>query len=270
MYLPDDHPVCPFSASRKHFPRGLTQPEKGFRFSVDALLLACFAATGKPRRVVDLGAGCGVVGFGLLLTSSMADFPILSLDNDASMIEAMHINVRDLGFADLISPVHADVRNISRTVSQTALLRPAGADLVVCNPPYRTGSSGRMPAHGAKQAAGFEVNGRLEDFIAAASWLLEAKGRLCLVYLAENMNRLFSALSSHNLEPKRMRLVHGHQSRPARVVLVEARKAVRPGLIVEPPLVLHHKDAISISLTSEAMAFCPFLACNPTRRASEA
>lgn len=261
MHIPDVHPSCPISAARKHFPRGLTQPEHGFRFSVDALLLACFAATGKPRHVVDLGAGCGVVGFGLLLTSTMSDCTVQGLDNDPAMVAAMHVNARDLGFADQVSPVLADVRDITQTPS----MRPASSDLVVCNPPYRTGGSGRLPADGPKQAAGFEINGRLEDFIAAAAWLLKTKGKLCMVYLPENLNRLFSALSSVHLEPKRLRLVHGHQSRPARLVLVEARKEGRPGLMVEPPLVLHRKEAKGITLTSEAMAFCPFLACNPVR-----
>lgn len=265
MCPPDVHPSCSFSASRKHFPRGLTQPEHGFRFSVDALLLACFAAVGKPRRVVDLGAGCGVVGFGLLLSSTMTDCTIHGLDNDPAMVAAMHVNAHNLGFADQVSPVLADVR----TITQTASIGCARADLVVCNPPYRTEGSGRLPADGPKQAAGFEINGCLEDFIAAAAWLLKTKGKLGMVYLPENMHRLFSALSRVNLEPKRLRLVHGHQSRPARLVLVEARKAVRPGLMVEPPLILHRKDAKGITLTSEAMAFCPFLACNPARIATD-
>jgi len=59
--------------SRDQILRGrleLIQPVRGYRFSVDALLLAHFGAgilppAHEPAFVVDLGAGCGVVGLAL-------------------------------------------------------------------------------------------------------------------------------------------------------------------------------------------------------------
>src|SRR6202030_4401649 len=39
----------------------LYQPRRGYRFSVEAVLLARFAAARPTARVLELGAGCGVV-----------------------------------------------------------------------------------------------------------------------------------------------------------------------------------------------------------------
>ena len=42
------------------------QPEKGYHFSADSLLLAEFVASDGADRVLDLGAGCGIVGLAAL------------------------------------------------------------------------------------------------------------------------------------------------------------------------------------------------------------
>jgi tRNA1Val (adenine37-N6)-methyltransferase len=41
------------------------QPRGGYRFSVDAILLACFVSTRGRDRVLDLGAGTGVISLAI-------------------------------------------------------------------------------------------------------------------------------------------------------------------------------------------------------------
>src|SRR5271157_3029478 len=43
----------------------LIQPRHGYRFSVEAILLGRFARAGTRDRVLDLGAGCGVVSIAI-------------------------------------------------------------------------------------------------------------------------------------------------------------------------------------------------------------
>ncbi len=40
----------------------LLQSQNGYRFSVDALLIADFAVIPLAGRVIDLGCGCGIIG----------------------------------------------------------------------------------------------------------------------------------------------------------------------------------------------------------------
>jgi hypothetical protein len=46
------------------------------------------------------------------------------------------------------------------------------------------------------------------------------------------------------------------------VVLLEARKNGKPGMCVEPPLVLYEGRSARSGVTAPALAFCPYLQCN--------
>lgn len=250
-----------FLARRGFFPRGLSQPAEGFRFSADALLLACFAAAYEPDNVLDLGTGCGVVGLGLLLRCPSEDFSVLGIDHDPEMIQAAENNAKALGFDQRFTAVLWDICDIEQMRHST----PGSCDLVVCNPPYRPKGHGRMPVDNAKRSARFETSARMEDFTQAAAKALKTRGRLALVHLPEHLGRIMALLQAHDMEPKRLRFVHGHGHKPASLLLLEARKAARPGLQVEPPLVLYRRLGQVNALTEEALAFCPFLRCNDTR-----
>ncbi|SDB04163.1 tRNA1Val (adenine37-N6)-methyltransferase [Desulfonatronum thiosulfatophilum] len=243
----------------------MRQPENGFRFSVDALLLACFAAGRLPERVADLGTGCGVISLGLLLHYPEHDFQITGLDINPDMISAAGANARNLGFADRFTSVHGDVRNLA----DISRLQTNDCDLVLCNPPYRLLGQGRTPSAPAKCLAKFETDGRLEDFVRGASRILKTRGRLCMVHLPEHANRVLQVLNAHRLEPKRLCLVHPYKDKPASLLLLEARKGGNPGLSVEPPLILYARGESPAGqvnhATPEAISFCPFLRCNSSR-----
>ena len=92
----------PHAEARRAFPAGLEQPEGSFRFSVDALLLAAFAAsrtTDVTMRFIDLGTGCGVVGLAyLLLKRNICQG--FGMDCNPELIAAAQNNTDKLGFSD--------------------------------------------------------------------------------------------------------------------------------------------------------------------------
>lgn len=258
---------------RRSFPRGLVQPEKGFRFSIDALLLASFAFGRRHRNVIDLGTGCGVVGLGLLLLdqamgSRGESFHVFGVDNNLEMVALAQANTEKLDFSARFTPILGNVA----AMDEIPGFRAGGFDAALCNPPYRPTGHGRMPSNPAKQSAMFETDTRTEDFLEAASRALTTKGRLYMVHLPEHLPRLLGHLAAVNLEPKRLRLVHPHQDKPASLLLLEAGKGGKPGLSVEPPLILYRRECspageVIHRATDEALAFCPFMACNSARPA---
>ncbi|GAB7079057.1 tRNA1(Val) (adenine(37)-N6)-methyltransferase [Megalodesulfovibrio paquesii] len=255
------------------FPRGLAQPEGGFRFAMDSLLLAAWAGHGLRRgdRILDLGCGSGVIGLGMLLQDESAT--LIGLDADPAMLACARENTRRLGLESRGQFVEADVRD------GRECLAAGSVNLVVCNPPWRAPGTGR-PAASARQAARFYVDGvELLDFLRLAGHALVSRGRCCLVHRADALAELMTACVAAGLEPKRLRCLHPRAGRPARLILLEARKGSGRELLVEPPLVLYADAAdapvcesadgcapLSASgrapLSEDVLALCPWLACN--------
>jgi tRNA1Val (adenine37-N6)-methyltransferase len=250
-------------AARQAFPRGLVQPESGFRFGTDALLLACFGAPLAGTRVLDLGTGCGPAGLGLLLARRDRDTRVIGLDKEPAMVEAATENARRLGLANQFSVRLLDVR----TIREATQLPPEAFDLVLANPPYRHPDSGRRPEDQGRDAARFETDGGLAAFAAAASYALRNKGQLACVYLAERLGHALSVFSANNLEIKRILPVAPRPDAPAKQVLLLARKNGRPGLRLDTPLALYEGTGPDTRLRDAALRFCPFLACNAGKQA---
>lgn len=247
-------------AAREAFPRGLAQPDGGFRFGADALLLASFAAgLAAGPRTADLGTGCGAAGLGYLLAAADPAATCLGLDRDPDMTRAAGQNAAALGLSDRFMALAADLR----VVRDDARCLPESRDLVLCNPPYRDPASGRRPPGLARDAARFEVGGDMADFAAAGSYLLANKGIFACIHLAERLPLVFAALAGKRLVVKRVLPVASRAGAPAKLALVAARKNGGPGMVLEAPLALYAGTGAQTRLTEAALAFCPFLACNP-------
>jgi tRNA1Val (adenine37-N6)-methyltransferase len=243
-------PDC--SENRKHYPKGLVQPENGFRFSVDSLLLSCFAVPGNKARILDLGTGCGVIPIGLFLHNQEKNIHLCGLESNPEMLEAVRTNIQNLGFEDVFRVIDGDVR-------EKALLEPESFDLVVSNPPFREKGRGRECVDKGKQCARFEEKASLEDFVRTAAYAAKGRGRVCFVFLAERVLELVEFFRKYRLEPKRIRFCHGRSGDPSKIVLVEAVKNGKNGLVVESPLILYRDDDMSSSPNPHSLEFCPFL-----------
>lgn len=243
--------------ARERFPRGLSQPSRGFRFSLDALLLAAFAGRERVRgRALDLGAGCGVVGLGLALDHP--EFFGVGLDADPAMLAHARENACRLGLDGRFAFLAADVR-------RAGCVAPESMDLVLCNPPYRDPDSGRGCSDGSRHTARFETGAGLGDFARAASLAVRNRRACIFIHLAERLDDLLLELRGARLRPKEILFVHQRADSPARLVLVRALKNGGPGLTVPPPLVLHEGEGASTRFTDAALTFCPRLACNAGR-----
>lgn len=231
------------------FPRGLAQAE-GAHFSLDALLLACFAP--EADAAVDLGAGCGVVGLGLLLLRRTRS--VLALELDSDQAEAARENARTLGFAEACTVRVCDVFDPAAPSASADAPLP----LAVTNPPWRIRGAERLPASPRRQHALYGTAETLPRFAQAAARRLERGGAFCSVTGAYRLPDLLAAMAAAGLSPSRLRCVHPRPGSPAGFVLVEARNRVSARMVVEPPLFLHgpgHAQAY----TSEAVRFCPWL-----------
>jgi tRNA1Val (adenine37-N6)-methyltransferase len=204
----------------------LIQSRTGYRFSVDAVLLSQFVTVKPGDTVVDLGTGCGIIGLILLLTRRVDS--VFGLEIQPYLADLAARNAALNGFQNRMQVIVGDIRHPP--------FAPGKMDLVVCNPPYRKGLSGRINPDSEKAIARHEIKTSLGDVLSTASEILKPKGRLAMIYPAVRMVDALAEMRSIGLEPKRIRVIYPRMDSEARLVLIEASLRGRAGLTVLPPL----------------------------------
>jgi tRNA1Val (adenine37-N6)-methyltransferase len=209
----------------------IVQPANGYRFSIDSILLARFAAIRPRDRVLELGAGCGVISIAIAATRHPR--AVVALELQPALVELIARNTA-LNGCHHLTALGADVRR--RTIPT---LIPGSFDAVVANPPYRAVATGRVSPNPARRAARGESNATLDAFVRAASRYCKDGGRATFVFTAARTAELIATLRKQHLEPKRIRFIHPYADRPATTLLIEARKRGGVEALIEPPLVLY-------------------------------
>ncbi len=214
------------------------QPEKGFRYTVDAFLLVSFAAgylDGKKTRsgrVIELGSGSGVVSLGIALHPAVKQ--VNGVEIVGELVELSRRSAEANGMTDRVTFVQGNLKELSKTG-----VKPESFDMIVANPPYRPVSGGRVSPDFARAVARHEVACTLEDVVKAAARAMKKKGRLCMIYPPDRLSELMAKLAENGLHPGHIRFVHPKPSDSARMMLVEAQKAGAGTVEVMPPLIVH-------------------------------
>jgi tRNA1Val (adenine37-N6)-methyltransferase len=207
------------------------QKKKGYRFSLDAAILAKHIRLKATDLAVDLGTGCGVIP--LILSLETPGARICGIEIQRELAELASGNVQLNHMEGTISIVHGDMKDFK------AFLKPATVDVVFSNPPYRRLLSGRINPEAERAVARHEIKASLSDVVSAGEGLLKPSGRFVVIYPAERTLELLSQMRACNLEAKRLRCVHSRQDSEAKLVVAEGMKYGSPGLKVAPPLVIY-------------------------------
>lgn len=208
----------------------IAQPAKGHRFTLDSVLLADFCRIKPRERVLELGAGTGVIA--LLLAKKFPKALFYPLEVQPDLEKLCNRNIADNDLRDRVITIRRDLRSVERSIRRESF------DVIVANPPYTRAGAGRSSPLCGRRTARHERETRLEQWLDQQK-MLKNGGRYFLVFTAARLGELVSLLRERALEPKRMRFVHSYQDRPASLVLVEAVKNAGPGLEVLPPLTVH-------------------------------
>jgi len=204
----------------------LIQSQKGYRFSIDAILLSQFVTVKPGDVVVDLGTGCGVIPLILLLTKPFRFAFGLEIQKELALQAGRNIRLNRL--EDRMEVILGDIRHPP--------MARGSADVVTCNPPYRKVKSGRINPDPRRAIARHELLASIDDILRAAAALLRKKGRLALIYPALRLVDILVRLRRFNLEPKKIRINYPGLESSAKLALIEASLSARPGLEICPPL----------------------------------
>ncbi len=218
----------------------ILQKNGGFRFGMDAVLLADFARVEERDRCADFGTGTGILPLLLAGRGRGAHFDALEIQTD--MADMAKRSVRLNGLTERIT-----VHNLPVEEAES-VIRPGSLDAIVCNPPYGVPGTTLLNPEKTLSLARHQSEEGLTAWYRMAYRLLRGKGRFHMVYPAPRMLEAMTALSKARLEPKRFRLIYPYADKPANLVLIEAMKDAKPMLHPEPPLIVYEKDG---SMTPE-------------------
>jgi tRNA1(Val) A37 N6-methylase TrmN6 len=208
----------------------LRQPVAGFRAAIDPIFLAAAVPAEPGEAVLDLGCGAGVAA--LCLLARQPDLQVTGLEVDASLVRLAGDNARLNGLAGRFLPVTGDVTKLPPR------LVPVSFHHVMCNPPHLPAAASMPLSKASRGTAMREGAARLPDWIAAALTMLRPKGSLTLVHRADRLDEILATLSGQMGEIVVYPL-WPCGGKPAKRILVRARKGVEAPVRLSPGMTLH-------------------------------
>ena len=221
----------------------------GYRFSIDPVLLAHFVRLKKDEMLLDLGAGCGVLGLILLYRAEKNIQQLTAFELQKGLSELAEKNVNSNSLQHKMNVVRGDLRSMETYFPAESF------STIVCNPPFFLPGSGRKTVNEEALIARHQVQCSLKEIVAAASFVLRNRGRFYLIYPAELLTVLLRELRVKNFTVKRMRPVYSYPAPKgaARLVLLEALKNGAEGMHFEPPLYIYTEKDGDYSEEVQAM-----------------
>jgi tRNA1Val (adenine37-N6)-methyltransferase len=212
----------------RRFGLQVAQPVSGYRFSLDALLLADFVKHSENDAIIDLGTGCGVIA--LILACCCAGSKIAAVENNPFMAGIADRNVEMNGLSGQITVLGEDVLALRKCYQVSSF------DLVVSNPPFRRPGTGRISPCAGRDAARHETSAGLADFLSAAKYLVKPTGKICFIQHPSRLSQFISLAAEMKLTLLRLRMIHSHAGSPASMFMAELAKGRRSAPVVESPL----------------------------------
>ncbi|MCG8443751.1 MAG: methyltransferase [Caulobacterales bacterium] len=218
------------------------QPARGYRASVDSVLLGCAIMLAPGARALELGCGAGAALLIAAWRNPGGRFVGVECEAEAAALAEANVLANDL--ADRVAITRGDALAPGPE-------RREAFDHVFANPPYLDDPAAmRPPRDPARRRAFVTGPGGLEAWVTAALAATPSRGRITVIHRADRLDDLLTALRGRVGEV-RVRPVQPRAEAPAKRVLVTARKGVRGPMALLAPLVLHGADG---TLTAAAAA----------------
>lgn len=211
------------------------QDDETFMFGVDSVLLSDFAADSihKTDEVLDLGCGNGIIPILLAKTSNAKK--IAGLEIQKEQAEMAEKSVKFNSLEDKIKIVNGDVKRIQDFFESKTF------SVVTTNPPYAI-YNGQDNKNDSITIARQEKSGTLEDFVNAASFVLNPNGKFFMIHRPNRLAEIFKCLEQNKFQVKRIQFVFPSADKDATMVLIEARKDAKPDLKVEKSIIVYGKN----------------------------
>ncbi len=209
----------------------ISQPDKGFRFGMDAVILAWFTKINIADKIIDIGSGSGIIAALLARIKKAQSITAVELQSD--MYEHLANTIRLNNMENAVTPVLSDI----------AEYKPKRKfDIAVCNPPYRPPNSGRVSIDGSEATARFDDKLNTENLLKFCKSYVKYGGRLFFSGPADRIAPAIELCRKYNFEPKRLVFLHPGKEKNAKIFFIECLHGGGTELKIIPPLIQNNHD----------------------------
>ncbi len=224
----------------------LLQPAEGYRAAIDPVFLAAAVPAAAGEAVLDVGAGAGAAA--LCLAARVADVRVCGVEVAGDLVRLAQRNAELNGLGGRMDFMAGNL------LQPPARLAAGTFDHVMANPPFVPAGRGNPPPDAGKRAAQVEGAAGLEDWLRFCVAMVRPKGSVTLIHRADRLDAVLAALRGQAGGIVVFPLWPGGPNagqRPAKRVIVRARKGVAAPMRLAPGLVLHEPGG---AFTPEAEA----------------
>jgi len=204
------------------------QKKKGYRFSVDAPLLADFIRTKGSDKLLELGSGNGIIS---LLLSIKPLKHITAIEIQGTLVDLARRNVELNNLEEKICVIEEDLR---------AFRSEKKFDVIFSNPPYIKKKGGHLSPSVEKSVAKHELKCNINDVVKKTQELLKEEGRAYFVYPAKREEDFKRVLEEYGLRIKTFRFICPRKEAPPNLFLAEVGFYSGKSVIL-PPFILYDK-----------------------------
>lgn len=207
----------------------LYQPDGGYCYNSDSILLYGFITHFNPKgRMLDVGAGCGIVG---LLVGRDCDVQLEAVEKQSVYAQ--------------ISRRNAQINNIEYCLHECDFLEyedKNGFDWIVSNPPFYSEGSARSDNPIIHQSR-YNVHMPIVEYAQKIAKLLRPQGSAVICYDARQFAQLCSAFEAVKLRVVDVQFVHSKSDRPSTLVMFRVKKNSKSAMNVWAPLITFENDS---------------------------
>lgn len=211
------------------------QDSNYFKFGNDSVFLANFTGVKSGDIVVDFGTGGGVIP--LLLAFKQDPKKVIGIEIQEKLVDLAKRSIEMNRFSDKIEIIQGDFTKASQIIGYGRV------DLVVTNPPYIPVSGGKITLGEEKAIARHEIHATLEDVIREGAAVLRFAGKMTMVHKTSRLSEVMYLMKKYKMEPKRLRIIQSRFKSPPKIFLIEAQKGARPGINIEPVLMVYEENS---------------------------
>ena len=226
----------------------LRQLRSGHRAGHDAVLLAAATPARPGDRIADLGAGVGVAGLAVASRVAGIDLVLVEIDPALSDLARGNAAANDIAAKVIVLDVEAEAAAFA-----ACGLAPDSLDAVLMNPPFNDPARHRRSPDDARGMAHVATDSTLANWIHAARRILKSRGVLTLIWRADGLAEVLSALD-HGFGSLEILPVHGDVKTPANRILVRAIKGGRAPTQLHAALMLNDESGLPNKRVQEILA----------------